>query len=233
MSITTLPTVSEISDPKEIAAWTKAMYVSFVGTDNVLAETLFGLPPNVMPTESQLERAVEGHVKAVSTNPGDDGGRTSFIQVLDPATGAIMGGAKWVFFDDKPKLPEHVEVSWVTDPFEKEFAQATMNEFHSRRYKLMDTPQALLNILFTSPDYERRGVGSLMTKWGLERADQMRVPSFTEASLRGTPVYARLGFNTREDVRLRWDERGDQWKNKGTVAWTFMERPAKTSASQA
>jgi GNAT superfamily N-acetyltransferase len=227
MSNSTVLTVSEISDREDLAAWTKAMYASFVGTDNVLAETLFGLPPNVMPTESQLESAVEGHVKAANANPDAYGGRSSFIHVLDPSTGAIMGGAKWVFFDEKPKLPEHVEVSWETDPFEKEFAQATMDEFHTRRYKFMDMPHALLNILFTSPEYERRGVGSLMTKWGLERADQMCVPSFTEASMRGTPVYARSGFNTREDVRLRWDEKGDQWKAKGTVAWTFMERPAK------
>jgi hypothetical protein len=41
-------------------------------------------------------------------------------------------------------------------------------------------------------------------------------------------MYAHLGFETSESLRLRWDERGEVWKIKGDVSWTFMERRAVT-----
>jgi GNAT superfamily N-acetyltransferase len=222
-------TVAEIKDPSDLVPWTKAMYAAFVGTDNVLAETLFGLPPGVMPSQSQLDSAVEEHHKAL-TGPQAHGGENRYIQILDSITGEIMGGTKWTFFSDAPKRPERVDVNWIDGStskgkFERDYAQATMDEFHSRRVKHMNCPHALLHICFTSPDYERRGVGSAMVRWGLERADEEGWRSFTEASPRGGPVYARLGFETREAVRLRWDERGEDWKKKEDVRWTFMERP--------
>lgn len=223
-----LLTVSEITNPSDLTPWTRAMYDAFVSTDNVLAETLFGLAPGVMPSQSQLDSAVQQHRSAL--NSADGGGQNHYIQILDPATSAFVGGAKWVFYSAAPERSETVNVTWIDDStakgkLEREFAQAVMDEFHGRRVRYMAGPHALLNICYTSPGYERRGVASALVEWGMERADKEGWRCFTEASPRGTPVYARLGFKTREDVSLRWDERGDFWKQKGNVRWTFMERP--------
>ena len=226
--------ISEITDPSDLAPWTKAMYDSFVATDNVLFETLANLPPGVMPSQSKLESAIEEH-RSAFTKPQDDGGQNRYIQILDSKTGEVMGGAKWTFFSAPPKRDEKVNVTWIDDStpegkFEKDFAQAVMDEFHSRRFQHMACPHALLYICFTSPKYERRGVSSALVRWGIERADGKGWPCFTEASPRGTPVYARLGFETREILALRWDERGEGWTSKGDVKWTFMQRPPLSDA---
>ena len=221
--------VTEITDPKDLKPWVQAMFDSFVGTDNVLFESLFGLPPGVMPNEKQLEGAYEEHSKAL-TEPQPDGGDNRYIQVLDPATGDVMGGVKWTFFKSAPTRPDRVDVTWIDDAtpqgkFEREFTQASFDEFYGRRVKFMNCPHALLYIVFTTPKYERRGVAGALVRWGMEKADKEGWPCFTEASPRGTPLYARMGFNTRETLSLRWDERGEDWKKKGDVRWTFMERP--------
>ena len=212
------------------------MYDSFVGTDNVFFETLVNLPPGVMPSQLKLDTDIREHQSAL-TQPQADGSDNRYIQIIDAATGEIMGGAKWTFFSSAPKREEKVDVNWIDDStpegkFERDFTQAVMDEFHIRRYEQMACPHALLYICFTTPKYERRGVSTTLVKWGLERADREGWPCFTEASPRGTPVYARLGFDTREMLSLRWDERGEAWKSKGDVRWTFMERPTKRSNHQ-
>jgi hypothetical protein len=52
----------------------------------------------------------------------------------------------------------------------------------------------VLALLATDPEYERRGAGSLLTKWGCEVADKYKIPCYLEASKKGYPIYKRLGF---------------------------------------
>ena len=229
--------ISEITDPSDLVSWTKATYDSFVNTDNVLFETIVNLPPGAMPSQSKLDSDAREHQSDL-TKRQTDGGENKYIQILDPETGAIMGGAKWTFFAATPKREEQLpEVTWIDDStpdgkFDRTFTQAVMDEFNSRRFKHMACPHALLYICFTTPKYERRGVSTALVRWGIERADKEGWPCFTEASPRGTPVYARLDFQTREILSLRWDERGEAWKAKGDVRWTFMERPAVTAGKR-
>lgn len=45
-----------------------------------------------------------------------------------------------------------------------------------------------------SPDYQRRGIGSQLVKWGLEKADRDGVPCCLTATPMGVHVYTKLGF---------------------------------------
>jgi GNAT superfamily N-acetyltransferase len=221
--------VTTVSDAAELMIWLKGMFEAFVGTDNVLADTLMGLAPGVPPSDLQLEKALIDYRKDLE-EPQADRGKSHYIQILDPETQEVMGGAKWTFFSSTPVRKEKLVVDWIDDSdaqgkFDKEFTQAVIDEHHGRRYEHMAFPHGLLQICYASPAYERRGVASALVKWGLEKADKEGWPCITEASPRGKQVYARLGFDTREEVALRWDERGDCWRDKGTLLWTFMERP--------
>lgn len=44
------------------------------------------------------------------------------------------------------------------------------------------------------PDYRGRGVGTLLTRPGLEVADQLGVPVYLEATGRAVKLYQKLGF---------------------------------------
>lgn len=78
----------------------------------------------------------------------------------------------------------------------------------------------VLNILFTDLDYQGRGCGSIMVKWGCDIADQLLVPMWVEASAAGHRVYSANGFEVVEKV----DTRTSKWRHM----YTMMRRRAKT-----
>ena len=46
----------------------------------------------------------------------------------------------------------------------------------------------------TDPKYQGRGAATMLTKWGLERAERDRVPVYLESTLNAVSLYERLGF---------------------------------------
>ena len=68
---------------------------------------------------------------------------------------------------------------------------------------------AMLNLCFTTPKYERKGVASLLVNNGIEKANREGWVCFTETSLRGAPLYAKMEFEAKEVVKSRWDEEGE------------------------
>lgn len=57
--------------------------------------------------------------------------------------------------------------------------------------------------LNTSPKFQRRGLGSQLVKYGLEKADGDEVMVYLSGSPMGVPVYRKLGFE--EVGRLELD----------------------------
>lgn len=51
-----------------------------------------------------------------------------------------------------------------------------------------------LDTVATHPDYQRRGAGSLLVKWGCDLADTQGVQAYVDASKDGAPLYAKFGF---------------------------------------
>jgi hypothetical protein len=52
----------------------------------------------------------------------------------------------------------------------------------------------VLNIAFTVLEHRRKGVASLFLNWGLNRADELGLETWLEASEQGQPIYEKLGF---------------------------------------
>jgi GNAT superfamily N-acetyltransferase len=57
-----------------------------------------------------------------------------------------------------------------------------------------------LALLATHPDYRRRGAGTALTQWGMEKALAEGFDVGLEASPMGFPVYKHLGFEFLEEV---------------------------------
>lgn len=53
-----------------------------------------------------------------------------------------------------------------------------------------------LQTIAVHPSHQRRGVGKLLMKWGINIAKQMRVPVYLEATHEGVPLYKKCGFET-------------------------------------
>ncbi|KAI1432208.1 acyl-CoA N-acyltransferase [Xylaria sp. CBS 124048] len=59
----------------------------------------------------------------------------------------------------------------------------------------------------TLPDFQRRGVGSALVKWGLDEARRRGITdAAVEGSLMGRRVYARHGFQIEGDIEFDLDE---------------------------
>lgn len=46
----------------------------------------------------------------------------------------------------------------------------------------------------TLPEYQGRGAGSLLVKWGCDLADKDGVAAYVDASKEGAPLYKKYGF---------------------------------------
>lgn len=75
----------------------------------------------------------------------------------------------------------------------------------------------VLHILVTDPAEQRRGAGALLLKWGAEKADKAKLPSYLEASERGRPLYARFGYEPKHEELFDLAKYGGEGRETNTV----------------
>jgi len=120
----------------------------------------------------------------------------------DPATKSTIAFSIW----ELPGAKDQKVVSASkapTDRYErKDGAPARMKAFREALAKCKEawftskfgTQQLTLMMLGTRPDYERRGAGTMLTKWGLARAKDEKIPVTLFSSPMAEKLYATLGF---------------------------------------
>lgn len=72
-------------------------------------------------------------------------------------------------------------------------------------------------MLGTLPEYERRGAGSKLTQWGLNRARQEHVPITLFSSPRAVTLYKKLGFREVGTVHVQVDGESEFMEFPGMV----------------
>lgn len=127
-----------------------------------------------------------------------------FMKVVDTSlpdndpNNKIVGVASWKFYltdrteaeldaEDK-ESDERGSPPDVNEPFNEEFHG---NIAKCKREIMGGKAYVLLNLLATLPNWHRRGIGAMHLKWGHEKADQLGLPCYLEASR----TYC-LGFST-------------------------------------
>jgi hypothetical protein len=95
-----------------------------------------------------------------------------------------------------------------------------VSQSFTKQRPIANESSTVLYILFTHPDYQRCGAGSIHVKWGTDLADRLLVPCWVEASHFGHHLYEQNGFQDVEKVCTRTKK----WVNEYTV----MRRDPKT-----
>ncbi|KAK8045269.1 hypothetical protein PG993_005293 [Apiospora rasikravindrae] len=124
-----------------------------------------------------------------------------------------LNGAAAAQSDDAP-------MPWLAEHGDKEAlerAQNVINEMNTARKAANPDGFLHLHICFTSPEYRRKGAGSLMMQWGCDLADQLALPGWIEASPDGNFLYKVFGFYDVGKI-----------KGEGDMNGTFMRRDAST-----
>ncbi|KXJ87047.1 acyl-CoA N-acyltransferase [Microdochium bolleyi] len=115
---------------------------------------------------------------------------------LDPATSRprIAAYAKWDLCcpprDAGQRYPAWAEPDMPARVCDEFFAR----EAAERARVMGDERHYYLDTLATHPDYQRRGAGSMLVRWGVDRAAQDGVGVYLDASKDGLPLYERCGF---------------------------------------
>lgn len=100
----------------------------------------------------------------------------------------------WTFFN----------LDWSHDPSRR----AILNALFAQTFGDDIFPEAwLLANVVTYTDYQRRGIGVLLVKWGLDQAEAERVPCGVESSFAGKRLYEKMGFRTFDEMRYGEKER--------------------------
>ncbi|PYI05940.1 hypothetical protein BO78DRAFT_139068 [Aspergillus sclerotiicarbonarius CBS 121057] len=65
-----------------------------------------------------------------------------------------------------------------------------------------------LKELYVLPESQRQGLGGLLVAWGVQKADELGLPAYTEASPEGLGLYLRHGFREVDRVTVDLEEWG-------------------------
>lgn len=115
----------------------------------------------------------------------------------------IVAGANWQVYaswvppekelDGNGQLPikefDHLPIEQ-----EAKDSQTIVSEYMALRHKETAEPHLLLYMLFVDPEYQGKGLGTMVTQWGNDVADAMMLPCWLESSPRGKRLYEKMGY---------------------------------------
>ncbi|KAF8199840.1 acyl-CoA N-acyltransferase [Mycena galopus ATCC 62051] len=162
-------------------------------------------------------------------------------KAVDPATGALLGYARWKLPKSHTTTPGSDAPEWaasqiaeVKDAGELAKIEATAEsawwkpgqaapdtEAGAKRDVIVcKKPYLVLDYLAVHPENKGKGVATALVESGLREADRMGVPVFILAFKAGRGIYERLGF--KEVDRVVQDD--SQWGGPGEYAVYLMVR---------
>ncbi|KAH8725555.1 hypothetical protein GQ44DRAFT_772210 [Phaeosphaeriaceae sp. PMI808] len=161
-----------------------------------------------------------------------------FLKCVDMTNGEIIAAARWRHV--KPKQEGAKERTWDEveaafqdhlkpyDESNPELIEALFDILSKHKREHLGTrPYYCLDTLATLQQHERRGAGSMLVRWGCAKADEAGVEAYLEASPMGAPMYARHGFERKEQIDLDLRKYGGD----EVISLIPMLRPAKDTHS--
>jgi GNAT superfamily N-acetyltransferase len=81
-------------------------------------------------------------------------------------------------------------------------------------YNICSDCELVLNIIFTHPDYRRRGVAELLLEWGIKRADELGLEIWLDSTVYGVPLYKKHGFQVvkENNINPQTENPDDDWR---------------------
>lgn len=130
---------------------------------------------------------------------------------VDTSTNTTLGFALWNIYEhERPESEwkKQPEVTWC-EGRKKEIATNFLSMNARLRQRLWEgRPYVLLNLLCVHQDFQRKGAGAMLVKWGMNCADELDLPIHLEASAAGFGLYKKLGFRQVEVAVVKaedWD----------------------------
>jgi hypothetical protein len=139
--------------------------------------------------------------------------RAHFYKAVDTELdNKVIAVAKWRIFD-KERSEEEVKSEYtLPDPIPEDCRPAWdkfMDGIFKARWNIMATkPHVILDNLTTHPDHCRRGAGTMLVKWGTDKADELGLECYLEGSSQGRPLYEKHGYQPVREIKCDLSEFG-------------------------
>lgn len=134
------------------------------------------------------------------------------FKCIDTETNKIIGMALWDIHwkpRDEAERPKP-SIDWLKGS-EKERAQKFIFPFWEKKEELLGGKEHVCkfyisqpcglkltssdcHVIAVEPQYQRKGIGKLLMKWGIDMAEQLSVPLYLEATDRSIGLYKKLDF---------------------------------------
>ncbi|KAL8952476.1 MAG: hypothetical protein Q9222_001617 [Ikaeria aurantiellina] len=133
----------------------------------------------------------------------------------------VIAASQWnIYTEETPKVAHSppTRAYWLAPGPERRFMEACRNnsaamradvtrpKMHMRKFLIAAYGWSWrtvdLETNFTSADYRRQGVNSLMLEWGKKKADELGLELWLEATPMGSRLYAKHGFGFQYMVDL-------------------------------
>ncbi|KAH9894585.1 acyl-CoA N-acyltransferase [Xylariomycetidae sp. FL2044] len=159
--------------------------------------------------------------------------------VVDTSTGRLAGCSLWNVHAEDPfaaaadEQHEMMEVSWFPNDGSRRYVEQFLEMYEAPRLRVGRRPQVYLFILFTHPDYRRRGVAQRLLNWGMDKADEMGVEMFLDSTPVGKPLYEANKFQVVAETVIvpHTEDPDDAWRKAeekiGHPTWHLMWRPVR------
>ncbi|KAL9049206.1 MAG: hypothetical protein Q9162_007336 [Coniocarpon cinnabarinum] len=134
-----------------------------------------------------------------------------FIKAIDSDSGEMLGIARWHFYPcryqvsdleyagSKPKDDDASYPAGLNIPLYK----GMLDQIFKRRPEwIVNGPQWYLTTVKVRESFRRRGAGSAMIRWGIEKARTEKCPAYLEAAADAENFYAILGFDDVGELRI-------------------------------
>ncbi|CAI7567772.1 unnamed protein product [Penicillium viridicatum] len=183
MGSTTNSLVLEPATPEDVPAITEVWFASF--TQPIIGEIF----PN---TPGMHQWHNDWHMKDIQKS------NCRYLRVVDTESKDEQGRPRLVAFGKwdlaMPDERGRRFPIWHADsPYQQ--CEDFIAELEESRKRVMgDEKHYYLDTLGTHPDYQRRGAGSMLVKWGCDLADKDGVAAYVDASKEGAPLYQKHGF---------------------------------------
>ncbi|KAF2133082.1 hypothetical protein P153DRAFT_334003 [Dothidotthia symphoricarpi CBS 119687] len=159
-----------------------------------------------------------------------------WLKVVDEGAENKIVGAAWykIYKEDPFQHEEEEVVDWYPENSTREFVGQALEQLDEPRRNGAQKPHIFLNILFTHPSYRSRGVGSTLLTWGIEKADELDVEFWLDATPLGKPLYEKHGFELvkRNPVVPKTDLPDEDWQQlqgeMGEIVFWTMKRGRKS-----
>ncbi|KAK3326008.1 acyl-CoA N-acyltransferase [Apodospora peruviana] len=167
--------------------------------------------PHSVPSSPDFWRAgfVEDFESSHHTNPNIT---AYFLVVEDVSVSPVLavGFAKWSALTKDAKIPPPPPHGAY--PAEQDIAVEFFGTMHRKHEEIMGGKEHwCLELIATRPGFCGQGVGSMLVRWGCERADADEVLAYLDASPAGRGLYEKFGFCEVNKVRFL-EDRGDGYE---------------------